>query len=157
NTALPVKQRVTAVRALRGGQFAAVEPILKKTLELQEQPELQTAAIDTIAAFDEPAVANLLLASWQRFTPEVRQNALTALLSERERMKAVMKALEDGQIERTLLDPAMRAKLLDHPDKTIADRARDFFKQEADERTAAVAAYKDALKLTGDVNRGRDI
>ncbi len=157
NTGLPLKQRVIATRALRGGQFTAVAPTLQKILPLQDSPELQTGAVESLASFNDPTVAKTLLASWQKYTPEVRQKVLTALLSERERMKALMKALEDGQVERTMLDPSMQAKLYDHPDKEIAERAGKFFKQEAEERVAAVAGYRDALSLTGDVARGRDV
>ncbi|MDX2032685.1 MAG: HEAT repeat domain-containing protein [Blastocatellia bacterium] len=157
NASLPAAKRVTAVRALRGGQFAAVAPILRKLLEQPDQPELQLAAIDSLSSFDDASIAASLLAPWKGFTPEVRQQALSALMTERERMKAALKALEDGRIERTMFDPSMRAKLYDHPEPAVADRARAFFKQEADERTAAVAAYQDVLKLQGDVNRGRDL
>jgi len=157
NTSLPVKTRVTAIRALRGGQFAAVSPVLQKLLADQNAPELQTAAIESLAAFDDPGIAQNLLAQWQKFSPEIRQNVLAVLLGERERMKALLKALEDGRIERTMADPAMQAKLYDHPDKDVANRARQFFKQETDERAAVVASYNDALKLTGDVIKGRDL
>ena len=51
----------------------------------------------------------------------------------------------------------MQAKLFDHPDKEVVARAHQFFKQETDERKAVVASYADALKLTGDVMRGRDL
>ncbi len=157
NDALPVKTRVTAVRALRGGQFAAVSPVLQKLLADQNSPELQAAAIESLSAFDNPSIAGSLISQWQKFSPEIRQKALAALLSERERMKALMKALEEGKIERTMADPAMQAKLFDHPDKDVVNRARQFFKQESDERTAIVASYKEALTLNGDVNRGRDL
>jgi putative membrane-bound dehydrogenase-like protein len=157
NANLPVKQRVIAVGALRGGQYSTVAPILQKFLPLQDAPELQIAAIESLSSFDNPNIAPTLLSSWNNYTPEVRQKALNALLSERGRMKVLMKALEDGQVERTMADPAMQARLYDHPDKDVANRARQFFKQEAGEREAAVASYRDALNLTGDVNRGRDI
>src|SRR5262245_3671739 len=157
NANLPVKQRVIAVRALRGGQYSTVAPVLQKFLPLQEAPELQIAAIESLSSFDDPNIAATLLASWKNYTPDVRQKVLTALLSERGRMKALMKALEDGQVERTMADPAVQARLYDHPDKEVVERARQFFKQEAGEREAAVASYRDALNLTGDVNRGRDI
>src|SRR5215468_8563434 len=157
NAGLPVKQRVIAVGALRGGQYSTVAPILQKFLPLQEAPELQVAAIDSLSSFGDPNIAATLLSSWKNYTPEVRQKALSALLSERGRMKVLMKALEDGQVERTMADPAMQARLYEHPDKEVAERARRFFKQEAGEREAAVASYRDALNLTGDVNRGRDI
>ncbi len=157
NAALPVKTRVTAVRALRGGQFAAVSPVLQKLLADQNAPELQAAAVESLAAFDDPSIAPNLLSNWQKYSPEIRQKVLAALLSERERMKVLMKALEDGKIERTMADPAMQAKLYDHPDKEVVNRARQFFKQESDERAAVVASYNEALKLNGDVMRGRDL
>ncbi|HKQ80109.1 MAG TPA: PVC-type heme-binding CxxCH protein [Blastocatellia bacterium] len=157
NASLPIKQRVVAVGALRGGQYSKVAPILQKFLPVQDAPELQIAAIESLSSFDTPDIAATLLSSWKNYTPEVRQKTLNALLSERGRMKVLMKALEDGQVERTMADPAMQARLYDHPDKEVVERARHFFKQEAGEREAAVASYRDALNLTGDVNRGRDI
>ncbi len=157
NTGLTVKQRVTAIRALRGGQFPAVSLVLQRFLNLQESPELQTAAIESLSSFDDPSIGTTLLAAWKHDSPEVRQKVLSALLSERERMKVLMKALEDGLVERTMADPAMQAKLYDHPDKEVVERARRFFKQEAGEREAVVAEYRDVLNLAGDVNRGRDI
>lgn len=157
NAGLPSKFRVTAIRALRGGHFTSVSPLLQKLLADQSTPELQAAAVESLAAFDDPSIAPNLLSQWQKFSPQIRQNVLAALLSDRERMKVLMKALEDGRVERTMADPAMQAKLYDHPDKDVVNRARQFFKQEADERTAVVASYNDALKLAGDVNRGRDL
>lgn len=157
NASLPEKTRLTAVRALRGGQFAAVSPVLEKLLADQNAPELQAAAIESLSAFDDPGIASNLIAEWQKFSPDIRQKALAALLSDRERMKVLLKALEDGKIERTMADPAMQAKLFDHPDKDVVARAQAFFKSETDERKAIVASYADALKLTGDVMRGRDL
>lgn len=157
NTSLPVKSRVTAIRALRGGQFAFTSPVLQTVLADQTAPELQAAAVESLSAFDDASIASTLLANWQKFSPDIRQKVLAALLSERERMKVLLKALEDGRIERTMADPAMQAKLYDHPDKDVVNRARQFFKQESDERAAVVASYNDAMNLVGDVNRGRDL
>lgn len=157
NASLPVKTRVTAVRALRGGQFAAVSTALEKLLADQNSPELQTAAIESLAAFDDANIAANLIGQWQKFSPEIRQRVLAALLSDRERMKVLLKALEEGKIERTMADPSMQAKLFDHPDKDVVTRAQAFFKSETDERKAVVASYADSLKLNGDVMRGRDL
>jgi putative membrane-bound dehydrogenase-like protein len=157
NASLPSKQRVIAIRALRGGQFPVVSPILQKLLPIQDAPEIQIVAVESLSSFNDPSIATKLLTPWKNYTPEVRQAVLNALLSERERMKVLMRALEDGKVERTMADPAMQAKLTNHPDKEVAERARQFFKQEAGEREAAVASYRDAVNLPGDVNRGRDI
>jgi putative membrane-bound dehydrogenase-like protein len=156
-TGLSTKQRVTAIRALRGGQYPEVAPLLRNFLNLQDSPGLQAAAVESLAAFDDPQVAPALLGSWPKYTPELRQKVLTALLSDRDRMKTLMQALEDGQVERTAFDPGMQARLHDHPDKDVTDRAGKYFKQAAEERSAAIAGYRDALNLAGDVGRGRDI
>jgi putative membrane-bound dehydrogenase-like protein len=157
NAALPENKRAAAIRALRGGQFTTVSQLLQKFLPLQDAPELQTAAVESLSAFDDPSVAALLLNSWSKYSPDVRQKVLTVLLSDREWMKGLVSALEAGSVERTMFDPAMQARLFDHPESAVAGRARQFFKRESDERTIEIAAYRDALNLTGDVNRGRDI
>src|SRR6059058_4583907 len=59
--AVPVKRRAVAIRALRGGQFAEASTVAKKVLQSSAPPELQTAAVETLAAFDDPSVAAALL------------------------------------------------------------------------------------------------
>jgi len=154
---LPVGKRVVAIRALRGGQYAVVGPVLRAILESHEAPELQIAAVESIASFDDPAIASTLLASWKSYTPEVRQKALAALLSQREWMSVLLKALEDGQIERSALDITAQAHLLNHPDQKVAERARRFFQNDASDRMKAVEGYRDALKMAGDVARGKQV
>ena len=155
NTALPLPKRVVAVRALRGGQFAAVQPILAKLLVAHDMPDVQSAAIESLAAFDDQNIAPLLLANWKSYLPDARQKVLNALLTNQEWMRALLQAAEDERIERTAFDPAARARLVDHPDQTISERAQKFFKEELSDRAQVVAAYLDAAKLAGDVARGK--
>ena len=154
---LPPKQRVTAIRALRGGQFAAVRPVLEKLLEFNQAPEIQIAAVESLASFDDGAIAPALLRAWGSYSPGVRAKVLAALLGERDRMKVLLTALEEDRVERTVLDDTSRARLLNHPDPEIAGRAKTFFKPESTDRTQVVASYRDALNLTGDVARGKHV
>ena len=55
---LPVAKRVIAVRALRGGRFDAVAPVLEKVLATHPPAEVEAAAVDSLAAFDEPAAGS---------------------------------------------------------------------------------------------------
>lgn len=155
NAALPVNKRVIAVRALRGGQFAAVEPILAKLIVAHDTPDVQSAAIESLAAFDDQNIAPLLLANWKSYLPDARQKVLNALLTNQDWMRTLLKAAEDEQVERSAFDPAARARLVDHPDKAISDRAQAFFKEELSDRAQIVSAYLDAAKLEGDVARGK--
>lgn len=156
NTALDLKKRVNATRTLRGGRFESVKDVLEKLIQ-SDQSEVQIASIDSLSSFDDPKVAPILLGGWSKYSPGVRTQVLAAMLGERTRMKALMDAIEQGQIERTMIDASMQAKLFDHPDEAVAARARTFFKQDTSERAAVVAQYRDVLNLKGDVNRGREL
>lgn len=154
---LDAKKKVAAIRALRGGQFAVVAPVLQKVLASSEPGDVKAAAVESLAAFEDPSVAATLLAGWASYTPEVRAKALEAMLSERERMKFLLKALEENKVEKNTLGEEMRARLYEHPEKEVADRARALFKGSGDDRGEAVAKYKDVLKLNGDQTRGKPI
>ncbi|MFN0123705.1 MAG: PVC-type heme-binding CxxCH protein [Blastocatellia bacterium] len=157
NAALPPKQRVTAIRALRGGQFSVAAPILKKILDGGDPSEIKIAAVEALAAFDDPSVAATLLAEWKSQTPEVRVKTLDALLSERERMKALLAAVENGQVEKTAVGEERRARLYDHPDKATADQAHKLFAAASDDRAQVVTSYMNALDMQGDVAAGKKV
>ena len=154
---LPPKQKVLAIRALRGGQFAAVTPVLQKVLASGDAGEVKAAAVESLSSFDELSVAATLLADWASYTPDVRAKALEAMLSEKERMKVLLRALEENKVEKNTLGEEMRARLYEHPEKEVADRAKALFKGSGDDRGAAVANYKDVLKLNGDQARGKPV
>jgi putative membrane-bound dehydrogenase-like protein len=154
---LDPKKKVSAIRALRGGQFAAVAPVLQKVLASGEAGEVKAAAVESLASFDDAAVASSLLDAWASYTPDVRAKVLDAMLSEKERMKVLLKAIEENKVEKATLGEEMRARLYEHPEKEVADRAKAVFKGSGDDRGAAVANYKDVLKLNGDQARGKPI
>jgi putative membrane-bound dehydrogenase-like protein len=156
-TDLSVKQKISAVRVLRGGRFVVVAPTLQKMLAANEPGEIKIAAIESLASFDDPAIASMLLASWQSYTPDVRLKVLEALLSERERMKSLLRALEENKIERAAFGEEMRTRLLDHPDRETAERAKQIFSQETGDRMKIVESYRNALEMEGDVARGKQI
>jgi putative membrane-bound dehydrogenase-like protein len=157
NDKLPDNKRAIAVRALRGGQYATVAPILEKLLSAHDKPELQMAAVESLATFETENIAPALLTHWKGYLPDVRQKVLNALLTNQERMKALLKAAEDEQIELSAFDPAARARLLDQGDKALTERAQRLFKDANRDRAQVVAAYLDAAKLTGDVARGKKL
>jgi putative heme-binding domain-containing protein len=151
----PLDRRVVAARALRGGTFASVSPVLRKVLESVPPASLQAAAVESLAEFDDAGVGPLLLSYWRTYTPDARTKAVAALLSRRDRVPFLLKAIEDGRIPPGSVDAAARARLLEAPDKQVADSARRLFESAGGDRMKVVAAYKDALNLTGDVAHGK--
>jgi putative membrane-bound dehydrogenase-like protein len=149
------RPRVLAIRALRGGQFTVVEPILRKLLETNETPEIQIAAVETLSSFDHESIGASLLSSWRRFSPSARPKVLEALLSERKRMELLLAAVEANQVERTALNDSARARLLNHSVNEIAERARKLFRPDAGDRETVIAGYKESLQLKGSETQGK--
>ena len=154
---LPVTNRAAAVRALRGGQLAAVKPILEQILASNPPPELQVAAVMSLASFSDPSVAPLLVTNWQTYTPEARKQAIAALLSQRERVPVLLKAIEDHQVDMPAIDIAARSRLMDDSDPAVAQRARDLFRNVSSDRAKVVESYRDVLKMAGEERRGKKV
>ncbi len=154
---LPVESRVTAIRALRGGEFTVVGPVLRKLIESNEAPQIQIAAVEALAAFDEETIGATLLASWRSYSPGARGKVLEALLGRRDSMELLLVALEGNRVERTALDDAARLRLLNHPVEEIAQRARLLFKPDTGDRITVVAGYSESLNLTGNVTQGKQV
>ncbi|HEX2523521.1 MAG TPA: HEAT repeat domain-containing protein, partial [Terriglobia bacterium] len=152
---LPMAQRVFAVRALQGGNFATAGPVLERVLNSPSTPALKIAAVEALAAFEDPGIPKTLLSPWKSYSPDVREKVQAVLVSQREWMVVLLKALEDGTVERASIDITVQARLLDHPDPTVAQRARKYFSAQTDDRTKIVEAHRDVLQVPGDVARGK--
>ena len=152
---LPLPKRETAARALRGGTFAEVSPVLRKLLDSHPPGELQAAAIDALSAFDDPSVGPVLLSEWKGLGPEARGAAISALLNRRDRVPLLLKAVESGQVEPAALDIGARARLISNPDPAIAKRAGTLFHSDPNGRAKVVAAYEEVVKLNGDPAHGK--
>jgi glucose/arabinose dehydrogenase/HEAT repeat protein len=124
---LSLPNRAAAVRALRGGQLPAVKPILEQILASSPPPALQEAAVTCLGSFNDPSVATSLISNWKSYSPDARKQVIVALLSHRERVPALLQAIEDGQVEPSAVDLTARSRLRDDPDTAIALRARKLF------------------------------
>jgi putative membrane-bound dehydrogenase-like protein len=152
---LPSDKRILAIRALRGGRFQASEPVLQKVIQSHPAPEVETAAIDSLAAFDEPAVGKAILDQWRGYSPEGRKHAVDAMLAQRNRVPILLQAIADERVERSALDAGARSHLYDMPDPAIQKQARALLESTNSDRGKVVAGYHDVLAMQGDVTRGK--
>ena len=65
-------QRVQAVSTLGLGTFDSDVERFRSLFELRQSQQIQVAAIDTLAGFDRPQVAQLLIDAWPSLSPSVR-------------------------------------------------------------------------------------
>jgi hypothetical protein len=83
---LSTPKRVLAIRALRGGHYESVAPVLQQVIEMHPAPEVETAAIDSLAAFDEPAAGKAILDRWRGYSPTGRKHAIDGMLAQKNRI-----------------------------------------------------------------------
>ena len=155
NNSLPPGRRAAAIRALRGGRYATVAPVLKQVLAAHPPQEVEAAAIDSLAAFNDPGVPETLLGGWKAFGPEARRHVIAAMLGRRDRVPVLLKSIEERRIESSAVEVAARARLMESSDPSIAERAHKLF--QGGDRQKAVDAYRPVLSMKGNVEHGKKV
>src|SRR5262249_46030908 len=121
------------------------------------QPQaLQVAAVRGLAMHNEPSVGPLLVAPWQSYSPEVRREALDALMARKERVQHLLTAIEKKEVLAAQLEPSRVAQLRKYPDAAVRARANKLLAgQIAPARQKVVDDYQNVLDLKGDAGRGK--
>jgi putative heme-binding domain-containing protein len=147
--------RAAAIRRLRFAALDDIRGLLADLLAPRQPPEVQKAAIETLARFDDAGVATLLLQAWAGLSPALRATAAEALFARPAWLGAFLDAVERGSVGRGDLDPARLELLKTYPDSAVQKRAAALFTQGLPRRQEVVAAYQPALARSGDRNRGK--
>jgi putative heme-binding domain-containing protein len=69
----------------------------------------------------------------------------------------LLQALESHQLEINAVDAAGRARLLEYPDRAIAERAHALLQSNTGDRMKVVASYQGVLKMTGNPVQGKKV
>jgi putative membrane-bound dehydrogenase-like protein len=155
SAATPVAIRAAAAGALRAARFAEAAAAIRRILASQPPPEVQVAAVEALGTFSDPGVPAALLEHWRVYSPAARARVVAALLNQRDRVPALLAAVESGRVEPSALDLAARNRLIEFPDPAVAARARKLIQASGGDRAQVVAAYKDVVALAGDASRGK--
>ena len=151
----PLDKKVAAAQSLRLGNFTDQGAALVQQLHPSAPLSLQTAALDTLAQFPDPAVANAVISRWSILSPRVRGRATDVLASRTVWLNPLLTAVESGDIPLADLETGQLRLLASHADKTIQQRAQALLgKTSVRARADVVATYQPALDLQGDVQRG---
>jgi putative membrane-bound dehydrogenase-like protein len=154
----PLAERIDAVRLLGYGPFSAAAAPLQELLAPQEPSELQMAAVRSLAVQNDPKVPELLLEPWASYSPVLRREALEALLARRDRVAALLTAVEQKKVLPNHIEPARLEQLGHLSDPALRKRAQALLAgQGSPDRRKVIADYQSALELKGDVERGRAV
>jgi putative membrane-bound dehydrogenase-like protein len=150
--------RVAATKILGYDDFANVRSVLASLLTANENQPLQIAAVRALSNFAQPDVAGALLEPWNGYTPAVREEVLQALLARRERVGALITAMENKRVSPGQVTAARRTQILANPDAALKARAEKVFGQSSSgTRAEVIQRYQPVLAMSGNAGRGSAI
>jgi len=149
--------RAAAIRSLRFAPFNDVQALLSELLASRQPPEVQSAAIETLARFEDARVASLLLQRWPGMSPKLRATATEALFARTEWIGAFLDAVEQGHVGRTDVSPARLDLLKNYPVAAVRERTAKIFASGLARRQDVIGMYEEALQRKGDRDRGKAV
>ena len=150
------ERRILALQALRGSTYAKAAAALESAVKSSAPGNVQAAAIDTAASFDDLGVSEQLLRYWKQYAPEGRARAVAALLKQKSRVPALLDAIEKGTVEPAMIEVGARNRLLEDTNPAIAKRAKTLLKAGGD-RARVVADHRDVVRMRGDIAHGKQV
>ncbi|MEQ8790892.1 MAG: c-type cytochrome [Pirellulaceae bacterium] len=132
--------------------------LLSELLLPQNAPVLQQAALESLAQVNSARPAELLLEHFAAATPRLRAQIVDVLLSRNAWIERLLASLADGRIQSRQLSASHRQLLVTHRNRTVRERAEELLADTLSaDRQAIVASYRDALRESGDMERGRKV
>lgn len=153
-----IAERVAAIRLLGFIDYGVAGEVLTEVLNPRSSPKIQLAAVDALSRMQNKNVSTSLLRNWSGFSPAVRTEVIDALLGSSGRIDSLLNAIKEKRVKLNEVARDKKDLLTNHPDKNIRNRARKVLGNEVNrDRAKIVKAYAGALKLTGDIERGKKI
>ncbi|MBS0266692.1 MAG: c-type cytochrome, partial [Planctomycetes bacterium] len=156
----PVELRQIALALLAHADFSQAGPVLLGLVDPQQPAEVQSGAIRALGGMTDPSIAATLLEESQfaGYTPALREDVVSALLSMSQHLPGVLAALESGAVPPAAIDPLRRKRLTEHPDGALRERAtRLYASTQSGDRAQVYAEYKKVLSLVPNSDNGRAV
>ncbi len=157
NAATAEATRAAAIRLLGRGEGDKSDDlnVLFGFLQPDTASRLQTAATEALRRQRGQRVAELALARWSLTSPAARATLVNLLLSRDEWAAELMKAAEQGNVAPGEIALTHRARLLQHKDAALRERAEKLFgPTRSSSRADVLSKYQAVARLNGAVERG---
>ncbi len=155
-----VKLRSVAVRLLAHADEQFTSPPLLSLIDPTQPAEVQSAAIRSLAGMADGRIAPDLLSAerFATYTPAIREEVLSGMLSSNTHLPGLLAAIESGAVPAGAINSLRRKQLTDHKDAAIRDRARQVFGVEKlTDRNRVYEEYKSLLDLPPNSQNGREV
>lgn len=147
--------RVQSVKLTGLSDPHLAEPVLIELLSPQTPPELQQAAVKSLAGLGTTTAFSALIDSWKGLGPGTRREIVDNFVQSADGANRLLVAVEEGAIKPGEIERDKRQLLMNHPQPIVRDKARVVLAEAPSNRKQVVADYQPALELAGDVARGR--
>ena len=136
-----------------------MSPVASKLLDSRHPPAIQAAAIATLGASADERAAGLLLKGWPGFSPSSRSAVLQTIFARKNRLPALIEAIENGIVHPRDISGVQREQLKASPDADLSTRANRLFQESSSEAelTARITRYRAALNSKADPVKGKYI
>lgn len=153
---IPPDLTLEAIAALQHVGFAVAGETLLQLATTDPDQAFRLRAIDVLATYRAPEIADLLLAGFATQTPAVRRALLQALLRDGERTRRLLVEIDAKRIAPTELDPLTVQALLNHKVPATRDEAKLVLAALVPaDRKVVLDQYQRALTLDADAKRGK--
>ena len=154
----PAHIRARTVRVLALSPSPLRLSIFEELLSAKQPREIQMAAARVLSLRQEQSALRLLSERFNTSVPEVREIIESGFARSVDRMSFFMEAIENGRIDPALMSPAFRSRLVQHPEKTIGQRARRLVANSSGaNRDEVVNNYYESTILKGDAATGKKV
>jgi len=151
--------RLAALRLRSVSYYTATYPgdIYQLLFGTGQSEAVQTTALMTLGRYENPAIASNVIARWPELTPNVRRQAISALLQRTERVIEIVAALQDRRISPRDLSPTQINFLRTHRDPAVSQRAAAIFGPFSPIRPGLLEQFKSSISIPGNPGRGLQI
>lgn len=155
-TSLDQSSRLLDIEFLAFANLNQAIEVLPPLLTSRSSQTIQRAAVRSLGQQTSDDIASALLTTWKTASPGIRHEVVDVLLSKADRIRALLAAVEAGDVKRGDLDRTHKQQLTKHRDEMIQKKSTQLFGTEVTtKRSEVVAAYRAALALDGDSTRGQ--
>ncbi len=151
--------RVACLRFTACGSAERALGLLGDLFDVRQPQEVQLAAADALGRFRDPRVTDLFLSRYRQLTPAVRETVVVLLLSQTDRTRRLLEAIESGGIPANDVPPVRRSLLTRSSDDALRTKAQALFGGErtSEERRQLLATYRQALARDSQPQRGEAV
>ncbi len=148
--------RTQAIQLLGMSNQSEATPSLLELLGHEQPQGVQLTALTTLGKFPDTKINGEIISRWRDFSPRLRSEAITILLTRSDRATALIHAIQKGSIRRADLNDTQVKFLTNHRDPSVKALASSVLGSiSTPKRQDVVDAYQSSISLKGDVAKGK--